>query len=465
MDLLICVGALAGLIYFAYRGHSVVFVAPLAAMAAVLLTQPAAVAPAYSGIFMAKAAIFIGAYFPVFLLGAIFGKLMEASGAARSIVLAISQWLGPQQAILAIALVGTVLTYGGVLIFVVVFSIYPLAATMFREADIPKRLIPATIGLGVLTGTMDALPGTPQIANIIPTTFFHTDTYAAPILGTLGAIFAFAVGWFYLDRLRRSAKARGEGYGTGHLNEPEAVEEKRALHPLLALLPLMVVGVGNRIALVAINRFYGQEAGVVLDPRNSSAFIVESVSKNAGIWAVEFALLAGIVMVAVVAPARIVPRTAALVHTAVGGAILAALNTASEYGFGGVISTLPGFTTIGRFLAQIPNPLVNVAVITNLLSGITGSSSGGLSLTLGAFAERFIAMAHAHDIPLEVMHRVSAMASGGMDTLPHNGVIVTLLLICGLTHRQAYIPIFGLTLIKTAAAFFVIGIYETIGVL
>jgi H+/gluconate symporter-like permease len=319
MDLLICVGALAGLIYFAYRGHSVVFVAPLAAMAAVLLTQPAAVAPAYSGIFMAKAAIFIAAYFPVFLLGAIFGKLIEASGAARSIALAISQWLGPQQAILAIALVGTVLTYGGVLIFVVVFSIYPLAATMFREADIPKRLIPATIGLGVLTGTMDALPGTPQIANIIPTAFFHTDTYAAPILGVLGAIFAFALGWFYLDRLRRAAKARGEGYGTGHVNEPEAVEEKRALHPLLALLPLIVVGVGNRIALVAINRFYGQEAGVALDPRNSSAFIVESVSKNAGIWAVEIALLAGIVMVAVVAPARIVPRTAALVHTAVGG--------------------------------------------------------------------------------------------------------------------------------------------------
>ncbi|MEG3153196.1 GntP family permease, partial [Sphingomonas sp. ZT3P38] len=204
----------------------------------------------------------------------------------------------------------------------------------------------------------------------------------------------------------------------------------------------------------------GAEATATLSPQLANAPIVQNVGTNAGIWAVETALLAGIVAAVLIAPRRIFPRFAQLTHASVGGALLAALNTASEYGFGGVISALPGFHAIGAFLARISDPLTNIAVITNVLSGVTGSSSGGLSLTLGAFSEQFIAMAKAHDIPLEVVHRVAAMASGGMDTLPHNGVIVTLLLVCGLSHRAAYGPIFGMTIIKTLAAFFVVALYH-----
>ena len=139
------------------------------------------------------------------------------------------------------------------------------------------------------------------------------------------------------------------------------------------------------------------------------------------------------------------------------------MNTASEYGFGAVIAALPGFLIIAEGLKAIPNPLVNQAVTVTALAGITGSASGGLSIALAAMSERFIAAANASGIPLEVMHRVAAMASGGMDTLPHNGAVITVLAVTGLTHRQSYKDIFAITLIKTAAVFVVIAVYMTTG--
>src|SRR6476659_10960933 len=118
---------------------------------------------------------------------------------------------------------------------------------------------------------------------------------------------------------------------------------------------------------------------------------------------------------------------------AVAGALLASLNTASEYGFGAIIALLPGFVLIAGALEAIPNPLINEAISVTVLAGITGSASGGMSIALAAMAETFIAAAQAANIPLEVLHRVAAMASGGMDTLPHNGAVITLLAVTGLT--------------------------------
>ena len=151
-------------------------------------------------------------------------------------------------------------------------------------------------------------------------------------------------------------------------------------------------------------------------------------------------------------------------QAAISGCLLASINTASEYGFGAVIAALPGFAAIQQGLQAIANPLVNEAVTVTSLAGITGSASGGLSLALAAMAEQFKAAALAADIPFEVLHRVAAMAAGGMDTLPHNGAIITLLAITGLTHRQAYGDIFAITCIKTVAVFAVIGFYYLTGI-
>lgn len=183
----------------------------------------------FSGLFMDKMAGFIKNYFPVFLLGAVFGKVIELSGFSKSIVSTVIKLLGSQRAILAIVLVCAILTYGGVSLFVVVFAVYPFAAEMFRQSNIPKRLIPGTIALGAFSFTMDAIPGTPQIQNVIPTTFFNTNIYAAPILGIFGAIFILILGMMYLESHRRKAAAGGEGYGEGHTNEPAPFDSSEKL--------------------------------------------------------------------------------------------------------------------------------------------------------------------------------------------------------------------------------------------
>lgn len=463
MSLLIAVGALAFLMLAAYRGYSVILFAPVAAMGAVLLTDPHAVGPVFSGLFMEKMAGFLKLYFPVFLLGAIFGKLIEISGFARAIVASSIALLGAERAMLAIVLVAALLTYGGVSLFVVVFAVYPFAAEIFRSSNIPKRLIPATIALGAFTFTMDALPGTPQIQNIIPTTFFRTTAWAAPVLGTLGSVFILAFGMAYLDWRRRKAFASGEGYGEHHLNEPVAAVDAdvRSVNPLIAVLPLVVVGVASKLLTLLIPAVYGEKFEAVLTPGGKA--VTADVGAMTAIWAVEGALLLGILVVVIFAWRPIRVKFAEGSKDAVAGALLAGTNTASEYGFGAVIAALPGFLVISDALKGIPNPLINEAVTVTTLAGVTGSASGGMSIALGAMADQFIAAANAAGIPLEVLHRVAAMASGGMDTLPHNGAVITLLAVTGLTHVQAYKDIFAITCIKTLAVAFVIGLYYATG--
>jgi H+/gluconate symporter-like permease len=462
MSFLVCVAALVFLMFVAYRGFSVILFAPIAAMGAVLLTDPSAVPPIFTGLFMDKMVGFVKLYFPVFLLGAVFGKVIELSGFSKSIVSAVVGLVGSELAILSIVLVCAILTYGGVSLFVVVFAVYPFAAEMFRQGDIPKRLIPGTIALGAFTFTMDSLPGTPQIQNIIPTTFFKTTTWAAPWLGTIGSIFILVVGLSYLEWRRRVAAAAKEGYGTGHINEPEEIAKEELANPLIAILPLVVVGVLNKVFTVLIPRFYGTTSEVQLAGMDHP--VTTPVSSVLAIWAVQGALLMGIITVVLFAFRPVSQKFADGTKAAVAGSLLASLNTASEYGFGSVIASLPGFLVIKDALKAIPNPLVNEAITVTTLAGITGSASGGLSIALAAMADQFLAAANAAGIPPEVLHRVASMASGGMDTLPHNGAVITLLAVTGLTHRQSYKDIFVITCIKTLSVFVVIATYYLTGI-
>jgi H+/gluconate symporter-like permease len=220
-----------------------------------------------------------------------------------------------------------------------------------------------------------------------------------------------------------------------------------------------MVGVANLVLTHLVRRGYGATHEIALGAKP----IVTQIAGVAAIWAVEGALLLGIVMVFLFAWRPVTKRFADGSKAAVAGALLASMNTASEYGFGGAIALLPGFTLIAEALRAIPNPLVNTAVTVTVLAGITGSASGGMSIALAAMADSFIATAQAANIPLDVLHRVAAMASGGMDTLPHNGAVITPLAVTGLTHRQAYKDIFMITLTKTAAVFVVIGVYYLTG--
>ena len=433
--------------------------APVAALMAVALTSPALVLPFYSGLFLERMAAFIKLYFPMFLLGAIFGKLVELSGFAQAIIRAVVRLAGPEKAILAIVLACAILTYGGVSLFVVVFAVYPFAAGMFRAAGIPKRLIPATIALGAFTFTMDALPGSPQVQNLIPTAFFQTTAWAAPVMGTVGGLFILTAGMLYLEWRRRQAARAGEGYGDGHRNEPLAVPQEALPPALLAVLPLIAVGVLNRVVGQWLRTSYGKS----FDFASAGVAGVQpiEIERVAATWAVEIALLAAILMVLPFAWQRARSGLASGSQVAVAGAMLASMNTASEYGFGAVIAALPGFQAVNTAVSHaIRDPLLNLAATVNALSAITGSSSGGLSLALAATGSSYLEMARTAGIPAEVLHRVAAMASGGLDTLPHNGAIITLLVVTGLTHRQAYKDIFAMTGIKVAAVLVAIAFYR-----
>ena len=462
MSFVIVLQALALLMFVAYRGFSVILFAPVCALLAVLLTDPALVAPVFSGVFMEKMVGFIKSYLPVFLLGAVFGKVIELSGFARSIVTAVISLVGRSNAMLSIVLVCALLTYGGVSLFVVVFAVYPFAAEMFRQGGIPKRLIPATIALGAFTFTMDALPGTPQIQNIIPTAFFKTDTWAAPWLGVIGALFILVTGLAYLEWRRRQAARAGEGYGTKLVNEPEPFPAEKLPNPWLALSPLVIVGVTNKLFTALIPHFYGGTYSAELP--GLAKPVVTQVSSVAAIWAVEGALLLGILTVVAFAFRPLKERFAEGSKAAVAGALLAATNTASEYGFGAVIAALPGFLVVAEGLKAIPGVLVNEAVTVTALAGITGSASGGMSIALATMAESFVSAANSAGIPPEVLHRIAAMASGGMDTLPHNGAVITLLAVTGLTHQESYRDIFAITLVKTAAVAVAIGVFYATGI-
>jgi len=255
-----------------------------------------------------------------------------------------------------------------------------------------------------------------------------------------------------------------QAFGTSLVNEPERVASHSLPNPLIAIAPLILVGVANFALTKLIPLWYGTSYTVSPDalPGMHPA-VVTPIKSVIAIWAVEGALLLGILLVALSAFGRMRGRFASGTKAAVSGALLAAMNTASEYGFGGVIAALPGFIVVGNALQSIPNPLIKAAVSVSSLAGITGSASGGMSIALAAMSDTFIKGAQAAQIPLEVLHRVVAMASGGMDTLPHNGAVITLLAVTGLTHRESYRDIFAVTIIKTLAVFFVIAVFYLTG--
>lgn len=448
--------ALGFLIFMAYKGYSVIFFAPIFAILAAVFSGMS-IMPTYTEIFLPNAANYIKVYFPFFLLGAVFGKVMEESGAAASIAKAIVSKLGSRRAIVSVVLACAILTYGGVSLFVVAFAVYPFAAHIFREADIPKRLVPATIALGAFTFTMDALPGTPQIQNSIPMKYFNTDLFAAPVFGTIGAILIFIIGILYLEWSRCKAAAAGEGYGSHTQQEPEKIDEATLPNPLLSCVPLVTVLAVTLILQKAVFPHWDIADWATQPPYNIVSSGLVGTMNN---WALIIGLVTGIIISLMINPVRMKGNVAGAINAGAIGSLLAVMNTASEVGFGNVIKGLPGFSHISQGLMSIGSggsPLLSEAISVNVLAGITGSASGGMSIALEAFGQQYLTWAQQAGISPELLHRVASMASGGMDTLPHNGAVITLLAICGLTHKQAYKDIFVLTCLKVITPILLIG--------
>lgn len=458
MSTLAIVISLLLLMYLAYRGITVLLLAPLMAALAVLLSgEIAYFLPIYTGTFMTALGNYVLQFLPIFLLGALFGRLMADSGAAMTLSHWIVERLGARHAIATVVLACALLTYGGVSLFVVAFAIYPIARNLFREADIPKRLIPATIALGSFTFTMTAMPGTPAIQNAIPIPYFGTNVFAAPGLGLIASAIMLGGGLWWLHGRAAHAKAVQEGYGE-HLVDLEDSQSDQnpgqdgrfGTMPLyLALLPLiLVVGVN---ALFTYVIFPGTDFSAMTE-----RFPAINPAKSTGLWALIIALV-------VACTALVLLRLGhwsnlkESINKGVFGFMLPLFNTASEVGYGAVIASLAGFAIIRDAVLNVSdNPLISEAVAMNVLAGITGSSSGGLSIALQTLGADYLALAQEAGISAELLHRVAVISAGGFDTLPHCGAIITLLSICKLTHRQSYLNIAAVTLLFPITALVVV---------
>jgi H+/gluconate symporter-like permease len=458
MGLLGILLGLGFLIWLSFRGWSILVLAPAAALIAALAAGEPLLAH-WTQTFMESAGVFLAQFFPLFLLGAVFGKLMDDSGSVTTIARFMTERLGPRRAVLAVVLAGALVTYGGVSLFVAFFVIGPMAQALFRAADIPSRLMPAAIALGTSTFTMSALPGTPAIQNAIPMPFFGTTPFAAPGLGIIAALIMLGFGMWWLSRAEAVARRKGEGYGD-ILVAPDAAaddpivrerattagafdpaETHRGQHSeqgpsvLVAILPLMVVILVNLVMSMWVI------------PRLDTSFLAEAqwgetpLSAVSGVWSVIAALISAILVLVAFNYQRL-PAVRATVDAGANASTLPVLSVASLVGFGAVVAAMPAFELVRDWVLSIEGgPLVSLALSTNILSALTGSASGGMTIALDTLGATYMQMAVELGIDPALMHRVAVIGAGTLDSLPHNGAVVTLLAVCGSTHQKSYFDI------------------------
>jgi H+/gluconate symporter-like permease len=449
------------MMWLAYRGWSVLIAAPAAALLAAAISGEPLLAH-WTQTFMSGAASFVMRWLPMFLLGGLFGKLMEDSGSISSIARSLTEKLGTERTILAVVLASAVVTYGGVSVFVAFFVLVPMAQDMFKNANLPRRLMPATIGLGAFTFTMSAMPGTPSVNNAIPMPYFGTTAFAAPGLGIIASIIIMVIGMWWLRRAEGIARARGEGYtpppddpaakaaaagisedqtvrtqatAVGDFDTAELEHSKRAESEppfLLALLPLAVVIVVN-FAM-----------SLLILPRLDFAFLEEeawggtSIRALGGVWSVVLALAAGCLTIVIINWKRL-PNLRETLDAGANAAALPLLTVSSLVGFGAVVGALPAFAMVRDSVLSIQGgPLVSLTVAMNALAALTGTASGGMAIALNALGANFMEMAAQYNINPELMHRITTISAGTLDALPHNGTVLILLKLCKLTHGESY---------------------------
>ena len=416
------------LMALAYFGWSIIWVAPLAA-AVVAIMSGLDVFDAYTLTYMDGLVGFVKKWFPIFLLGAVFGKLMEETGAARSVAKKVTHLIGKKRAILGVLIAAALLTYGGVSLFVVVFAIYPIALQLFREANITRKLLVPTFALGAFTFTMTSMPGTPQIQNLIPMDYFHTSPTSGYIIGIVTTLIMAVGGYFWLAYRAKTLTAKGDVYTEPkNASLKDAKEEENIPNWILSLVPLVVVVVFlNIVKLEAI-----------------------------------YALLLGILSIMII-NFKDYKKFVFSINEGGKGSVMAILNTSAAVGFGAVIAVVPAFDNITTWLLNISsNPLIAEGLSVQIMSIITGSASGGMGIALSTLGDTFYNAALATGISPDALHRIAAVASGA-SIFPNNGALLTLLAVTGLSHKETYKDVFVVAFIIPTIALIVGVIMGIIG--
>ncbi|WP_370223563.1 GntP family permease [Cytobacillus sp.] len=441
------IASLILLMYLTMKGVNIIIAAIISAVV-VALTGGLNLETALTEHYMTGFTNYFYSWFLIFLLGAVFGKIMQVTRAADSIANWVKDTLGPSRAVFAVVAAAAIMTYGGVSLFVVGFAVYPIAVSLFKVANLPHRFIPAALVFGSISFTMTA-PGSPEIQNLIPTEFFGTKPTAGGIIGVLMALIIMITGGILLSRMVKKAVQNGEVFSlpnqpAGAANESAAALEtelsmqrpdaapggKEFPHVLMAILPLASV-----IAIL-----------------NTAANFTSSTA------AALISLTSGIILACVLMIKYLIGFWEALAKGA-QDALVAAANTCAVVGFGSVAAQVAAFDTFVDALVNIPGPpLMGLAIAVTLICGITGSASGGLGIALPILAPMYM----AQGLDPGAMHRISALASGGLDSLPHNGYVVTTIrAISGETHKRAYWPIFILSVaMPTAVLFLAVILYS-----
>ncbi len=455
MGLLGILLALGVLMWLSFRSWSVLLLAPAAALLVAAFSAEPLLAH-WTHTFMRSAAGFVAQFFPLFLLGALFGKLMEDSGSVAAIARTMTAKLGAGRAILAVVLAGALVTYGGVSLFVAFFVIGPMAMALFQAAGIPRRLMPAAIALGTTTFTMTAMPGTPAIQNAIPMPFFGTTPFAAPGLGLIASAIMLAFGLAWLSYAEASARRRGEGFDAAPTDVLKVAEDPSVRERATTAStfdppeagrgraapeePSFAVAIAPLVVVVAVNLLMS----FFVLPRLDMSFLAEerwgglSLAGASGVWSVIVGLLCAIGSLVLLNRRRL-PALRESMDAGANASVLPVLSVASLVGFGAVVAAMPAFELVRDWVLSIQGGLlVSLALSTNILAALTGSASGGMTIALDALGATYLSLAEAQGLDPAVLHRVAAIAAGTLDSLPHNGAIVTLLAVCGTTHRDSY---------------------------
>jgi len=410
------------LIFLAYRGHSIIWVSPFCAIIVALLGG-LSILNAYLGDYINGVAGYIISWFPAFFLGAVYGKIMDMTGSARSLANKLVSLIGAKFAVAAVVIPCLLMTFGGISLFVVVFVIYPMGYAIYREADLPRTLLPGAIAFGAFGITMTAIPGTPQIQNIIPTEYYGTTATAAPLMSIVAVLLIGIPGYIYLEWRVRSARKKGLHFTEDPKQAavPQNELDLPSWHWLCGLVPLIVV-------VLMLN-------------------VLPGILKNAGLaeWsssqAIVVALIGGIAT-ACLMNLKQAKRLLPAINEGANGSMTAIMNTACAVGFGSVVKAVPGFTLLKNAMLNMPGSILfSEAVAVNVLAGATGSASGGMSIALEALAPQYLEKALSIGLDPAYLHRIASLASGGLDTLPHNGAVLTLLAVSNCTHKESYLDI------------------------
>lgn len=409
--------AIALVIYLAYKGWGIIPASLLCALI-VVLTNNGDIWKSLSVDYANGFTYFAGTYFLIFVLGAFFGQVMGESGSASAISYKLLEVFGESKAIVVVTLATTILTYGGVNLFIVIFTVYPLALILFQAANLPKRLIVACIGCGGATLSMTALPGSPAIQNLIPAQVLGTTATAAPLMGIVASILLLGGGIWYMEWQGKKALAAGEGFVPGprdNMEKLSLIDKSKLPDWKLAFLPVVVV------------------IGLIFFLKN----------RVDAIYGVNIALIVGILLTYAMHWKRIA-NPVKVMNDGCGNSIMALINTAAIVGFGFVVQNVGAFQSFVKFALGLPfHPLASAAVAVNVLAGITGSASGGLTIFMKTMGPAYLEMG----VNPEALHRIAAIASGGLDSLPHSGAVITVLMVMGLTHKEGYKDLAAVTVV------------------